>query len=341
MKSHSLLRAVIRTMLIESATPKISDLTREDIILVLEDILGREPLASYTEKLAGQNLTVYIRDGQVTGQFKGYEEADWADLSGVANTVRKSNIPNETKNAKYSFEILKPENRPDYIDYAIGDKTVVIEFGGLLTKEDAIELNRVSGERLKFLTKNDIVKMPKPLSEKTRSKMAGFLSQLQSSLKVSKLQKQEIELAISEALIEIFGESIFGGTPEGVFVTGTSKGFKIPEKTYADVQRVSVPLYAILSSKSNIPIANIIRRFEDLANANITSSDKMISDFKRYLEKAKDGFSPGFKTFFNRAEASELLDTFNEIENGNANSATDFVKTFSKRIKDKSSWQST
>ena len=58
------LRSLIKEMLLES-TPRIADLEKEDIINVLEDILGREPLISYTEKLAGQFLEVKIQNGNV------------------------------------------------------------------------------------------------------------------------------------------------------------------------------------------------------------------------------------------------------------------------------------
>ena len=40
MKNYALLRALIRVIL-ESKTPRVSDLSQEDIILVIEDILGR------------------------------------------------------------------------------------------------------------------------------------------------------------------------------------------------------------------------------------------------------------------------------------------------------------
>ena len=61
-----------------------------------------------------------------------------------------------------NFEVLKPENRPDYIDYIIGDQVIAIEFSGRLTKEQADFLNSKQDD-VKFLTKQDIIKKPRPL----------------------------------------------------------------------------------------------------------------------------------------------------------------------------------
>jgi len=336
-----MLRSDLR-LLDESKTPRLSDLTRDDLILVIEDILGREPLASYTEKLAGQNLTVYIENEEVLGQYKGKEKGSWADLSGVASTIRNSPIPSIVKNGKFSFEILKPENRPDYIDYAIGNSTFVVEFGGELQKNHASILTKVSRGRLKFLTKEDITKRPMPLSAMRKQQMESFLEQLLSNKKVSKDLKTQIEASMSEALVEIFGESIFGGSPEGIFVTGASKGFKIPEKSYADLQKLQAPLFAILSSKRRIPYSSIVERFQGVAQGTVDpSKDRMVLDVVNYLKAASAGFTPGFKTFFSPPEAKSLLKMFDNVAAGDVQMAGRFISTLSNRIDDKRSWVST
>ena len=344
MRDYPALRALIRTIL-ESKTPRVSDLSQEDIILVIEDILGREPLGSYTEKLAGQNLTVYIRGGAVTGQFKGKTESSWSDLSGVAAEIRQSSLPDSVGDITFSFEILKPENRPDYLDYAIGGKTVVVEFTGALTKEMARVLN-TSQRRLKFLTKEDITKRPRPLSAATAETMRDHLNALTTQKKVTKEKKEQIESDISAALVEIFGESIFGGAPEGIFVTGTSKSFKIPEKTYADVQRLSAPIYAVFSEKGKIPMNVIYDRFAAISSGAQPNpeSDGIWRDLKRYLTAAAAGFSPGYMTFFSPSEARALLGTMDKIAAGSDTAGTATRSLLSQvrgRVSDKRSWVST
>jgi hypothetical protein len=338
---HSTLRELIRVIL-ESKTPRMSDLTQEDLILVIEDILGREPLATYTEKLAGQNLTVYIEGGEVLGQYKEKEKNHWSDLSGVADTIRNSSISRTSGDVKFGFEILKPENRPDYLDYVIGDNTVVVEFTGALTAEMAKTLNREQG-RLKFLSKADITKRPRPLSPATRSRMLAFLEELKSSKKFPKDKKEEIEARVSEAVAEVFGDSIFGGPVEGIFVTGASKGFKIPEKEYADLQRISAPLYAVFSEKSKIPAQTISDRFERIALGEADpASDRIWSDLTRYFTAASAGFRAGYKTFFSPKEAQDLRAKMEALPgSGDARKAAEILRSVRRRIGNKLEWHST
>lgn len=338
--SLSLLRSYIK-ILLESSTPRISDLSKEDLIVVIEDILGREPFASYTEKLAGQSLTVHIKDGEVLGQFKGSEPAPWADLAGVSKEIKSSSIPRIFPNIVFQFEVLKPENRPDYLDYAIGNKTVVVEFTGKLTKEFASKLNSAQSN-ITFLTKSDIVKKPKRLSIETSAKMQEFLSELNSSDKISKAKKQEIEASVSSAFFEIFGESIFGGPSEGVFVSGTSKSFKIPDKTYADVQRIMAGIYAVFSAKSKISFMSIVERFTKVASGETPeTSDKIVVDLKNYLTEASAGFPSGYRTFFSPIEARNLLSIFKDILRGRNTQVRRFLSTIKERVQNKDEWHST
>jgi hypothetical protein len=341
MDRHATLRELIRVIL-ESRTPRMSDLTQEDLILVIEDILGREPLATYTEKLAGQNLTVYIEGGEVLGQYKDKEKSSWSDLSGVADTIRSSSISRSSGDTKFGFEVLKPESRPDYLDYVIGDNTVVVEFTGALTAEMAKTLNREQG-RLKFLSKADITKRPRPLSPATRSRMLAFLEELKSSKKFPKDRKVEIEASVSEAVAEVFGESIFGGPVEGIFVTGASKGFKIPEKEYADLQRISAPLYAVFSEKSAIPAQTVYDRFEKIALGEADpASDRIWSDLTRYFTAASAGFRAGYKTFFSPKEAQVLRAKMEALPgSGDARKSVEIIRSVRRRIGNKLEWHST
>jgi len=167
-----ILRQYIRA-LIES-TARIQDLTQPDILSVLDDILGREPLLTFTEKLAGQFLEVVVENGQVLANFKDAVEknllpSDKFDIAGVAKTIRNSPLALSV-NAKFKFEVIKTENRPDYIDYAIGDTPIAIEFTGSMTKQMSDELNHLQNN-IKFLSQTDITKRPRQLSPELRQKI--------------------------------------------------------------------------------------------------------------------------------------------------------------------------
>lgn len=344
MTTSLVLRQYIRTLV--EATARIPDLTKDDILSVLSDILGSEPLVTYTEKLAGQFLEVVIENGQVLSRFKDASDKELFaspnfDIGGVAKAIRSSSLA-ESMSTKFQFEVLKSENRPDYLDYAIGDQTMAVEFTGRMTPQIARELNK-SQQEVRFLSQADITKRPRPLSAELRSSVEAAYNSVATAPKMTKEEKQRIEELISASLVEIFGESIFGGPPEGIFVTGASKPFKIPERNYAAIQRIHVPIYAVFASKSSYTPDVIKARIAAIAgNPDLAASDRIIADVRRYLEAASRGFSQrGFRTFFTPQEATDLLGTLDSIVAGNVQLADRFYTAIRRRINDKRSWVST
>ena len=344
MTTSFILRQYIRQLV--EATARIPDLTKDDILSVLSDILGSEPLVTYTEKLAGQFLEVLIENGEVLGRFKdasdkGLPASPNFDIAGVAKAIKASPLA-ESMNIKFQFEVLKPDARPDYLDYAIGDQVMAVEFTGRMTPQMARALND-SQQAVRFLSQADITKRPRPLSPELRARVEEAYNSVAGSAKITKDEKQRVEELISESLVEIFGESIFGGPPEGIFVTGASKPFKIPERNYANIQRIHVPIYAVFASKSSYTPDVIKSRIAAIAgNPELASSDRIISDVRRYLQAASTGFSQrGFRTFFTPQEATDLLDMLDSIEAGNVQLADKFYSTIRRRINDKRSWVST
>ena len=332
-------RALIREIILES-TPRIPDLSREDIIEVLQDILGRDPLISYTEKLAGQFLEIKIQDGEVGSIFKDAKEKGVPhglryDTGGTARSLRSITLPPEMEGKTYQFEILKPDNRPDYVNYTVGDKTLAIEFTGALTPEVASKLNAAQ-PHVTFMSKADITRKPKPLSPELAEKVKAALVGVSSSPKMKRADKEAIESLISTALVEIFGDSILGGAPEGIFATGTSKSFKIPEASYALVQRLQAPIYAVFSEKSTYDLHELENRI-----ASFTPEDKMAKQIKQYLEATANGLPKGFRTFFTPEEASGLLQQLESILTGDPTTASSFYRQFRRRVSNKTQWVAT
>jgi hypothetical protein len=329
--------------MLESKTPRILDLTRQDILSVLSDILNSTSFSTYTEKLSGQFFKIIVKDKTLYGKYK--EEpyvSKRNDLGGVLKAFVNSRIYHELNDTTFTFEVLKPENRPDYIDYIIGDQVIAIEFSGNLTKEIASKINNRQ-KNVKFLTVQDIIKKPRPLSPDLRKKIEDIYSFVESNKTITKSNKQKIEEAISESLIEIFGDSIFGGPIEGVFVTNTEKSFKIPEKNYSNIQLLQAPIYAVFSKKSTYTSEQLINRFENIAgHPELAEKDKIILDVRKYLEAAKRKFSQkGFRTFFTPEEASELLTMLDSLIKGDSSLAYELYNSIRKRVNDRSGWIST
>jgi hypothetical protein len=181
------------------------------------------------------------------------------------------------------------------------------------------------------------------MSPELRAKVQEAYNSVAGSAKLAKDEKQRIEELISESLVEIFGESIFGGPPEGIFVTGASKPFKIPERNYAAIQRIHVPVYAVFASKSSYTPDVIKGRISAIAgNPELAASDRIVADVRRYLQAASRGFQQrGFRTFFTTQEATDLLSMLESIEAGNVQLSDRFYTVIRRRINDKRSWVST
>jgi hypothetical protein len=334
-------RLLVREILLES-TSRISDISREDIIELLEDILGRTPLISYTEKLAGQFLEIKIKNGEVLSIFKdakekGYEHGYRHDAGGTARCLRGISLPPEMEGQTYQFEVIKADNRPDYIDYAVGDRTLSIEFGGRLTPEVAQKLNNAQ-RWVRFVTRNEITRTPGELSPELRSRIQASLDKIKTNPKMKKAEKEEIETLISSALTEIWGESILGGTPEGIFASRGQTQFKIPDARYAKIQRLQAPLYAVFSEKSKYDSHELKSRFETFAG---NPTDRMATQIRQYLEEASKGFSTGFRSFFTPQEATELLQRFDALLAGDVSLAQQLYADIKRRVGNKTNWVST
>ena len=348
MNSLNLLESFVREQLVLlEHTPRILDLDKPDIVQLLSDILGSAPLIQYTEKFAGQNFELTIKNGRTSGRFKddiaaGYTPRDTSDLGGVARSIRSTGL-HEKVDVVYTFEVVKPDTRPDYIDYALGSKTLAVEYSGVMKPEIAKFLNSKQ-PYVRFLCREDLVRKPKPLSPELRQKIQATHDKVTSLSRLTPIDKKEIEKLISQSLIQIFGESLLGGPPEAVFATGGEKTFKIPEFNYAEIQRIQAPIYATFSkSKSRYSSLELLRRIEAIAeNSELLTSDKMIAGIAGYLKLAEKGMSSkGFRTFFSKSEAKSLLQMLNKISAGDKSQAYKFFSTIQDRINDRREWVST
>ena len=335
-------RSALLRMLVE-ATARIFNLDQQDIVRLLDDILSGEPVMTYTEKLAGTFFEVQVRNGEAGGRYKDVKKRGggfWSDEAGVASAIERSKVF-EGQNALFQFEVLDPNRVSDYIDYALGNKPLAIEVTGKLTSEQAKALNDKQ-RSVRFMSQADIIKRPKPLSPELRVQVEQMRDRVASNPKITVDEKKEIENLVSASLVEIFGDSVLGGRTEGLFVTGAGKPFKIPEKGFADIQRLQAPMYAMFSGRGNINQGDIIDRLNSVAgDPGKAQSDRMISDIRNYLEAASKGsFGKGFRTFFTPEEATRLLGQFNQVLQGQG-SASGFVRQMAGRIGHKSTWMGT
>lgn len=287
-------------------TPRFKDLKRNEAINVIDSFLGNQSIATFTEKLAGQNLSAQVNsNGTVTFSTKRLKGVEVNIFPQVKEALVSFHPPvNDT--VKYDFEILKKSGRPDYIDYVLPAELVVVEFSGNLTHEIAKKLNSSQKSVIFY----DITFIRKSISGGMTQPQRKFLEDARVKLQDDTITKQELQ-QVDELLSTLLDEggytSSLGGRLEGLLGDVGGTKFKIPSKKYADVQRLHSGLYgSVLKTKKK----DFVSRFQ---SASSEGQDRLVDDTRKYLEKISTGsIEPGFRIFFSPSEANKMLSLPNE-----------------------------
>ena len=311
------LRAAVEGgMLQEAATPRIANLGNSDIIALIDLILGEESVLDASEKLAGQNLSVIIDRGQLYTKYK--TQPDFIE----AREPFKSIFAAHDGDGEYTFEMISPEDRPDYVNY-LTDSTIFVDFTGRLTDEMA---KKLSNDQYTFMTKKQIRRNQFDVTSEQRQELVNLRSKAEQRLR--KRDKQEIADRIKAIILSPNVQSVLGGGMEGLYVTGGDKNFKIPSPTYQELQKLQVGIYAVLSGRARISKKDVRQRV-----INGKDSDKIVQDLRKFLSFAQNDIPAGYRMFVNPEEAMTLLSKMDTPEGRKQ------VYVFlNKRIKKKGEW---
>ena len=313
------LRAAVEGgMLEEAATPRIENLGNADIVALIDLILGEESVLDASEKFAGQNLSVKVENGQVYTKYKNQPEYR------EAYEPFKSIFAAHEGDGEYVFEMISPDNRPDYVNY-LTDSTIFVDFSGRLTDEIAKSL---SNDQFTFMTKGQIRRNQFDLTDEQRQELVGLRSRAGDRLR--KRDKQEIAERIKAIILSPNVQSVLGGGVEGLYVTGGEKDFKIPNPTYQNLQKLQAGIYAVLSGRAGIRKAVVKQRVIDGEDG-----DRIVQDLRRFLSFAQNDIPAGYRMFISPEEAMDLLSKMDTPEGRKQ------VYVFlNKRIKQKKDWYS-
>ena len=313
------LRAAVENgMLEEAVTPRIANLGNADIVALIDLILGKESVLDVSEKLAGQNLSVIIDRGNVYTKYK--QQPDFI----YAREPFKSIFARHEGDGKYTFEMISPDDRPDYVNY-LTDNTIFVDFSGRLTPEMAKSL---SNDQYTFMTKGQIRRNQFDLTDEQRQELVGLRSRAEGKLRSH--DKKEIAERIKAIILSPNVQSVLGGGIEGLYVTGGEKDFKIPNPTYQNLQKLQAGIYAVLSGRGGIPKKVVKQRIIDGDD-----SDRIIQDLRRFLSFAQNDIPVGYRMFISPEEAMELLSKMDSPEG-----REQVYVFFNKRIKQKKNWYS-
>lgn len=302
----------------EAITPRIANLGNADIIALIDLILGKESILDVSEKLAGQSVSIIVDRGDVYTKYK--RQPDFRP----AHEPFKSIFARHEGDGEYTFEMISPDDRPDYVNY-LTNGTIFVDFSGRLTPENAKSL---SNDQYTFMTKDQIRRNQFDLTDEQRQELISLRSRAEGTLR--KRDKQEIAERIKAIILSPNVQSVLGGGIEGLYVTGGEKSFKIPNPTYQNIQKLQTGLYAMFAGRHGIPKRTIRNRL--IAGED---GDKFVQDVRRFLSFAQNDIPVGYRMFVSPEEAMDLLSKMDTPEGRKQ------VYVFlNKRVKQKKNWYS-
>jgi hypothetical protein len=320
-------------------TPRFRDLSPEAAASVVDAFLGGETTAEFTEKMAGQHLTAIVKpDGSVDYAIKTGSPTGGGGYFPDLEEALERHHPPVKKTVRYQFEVLKKSKRPDYIDYPLSAAVTAVEYGGVMSKAVADALNAAQTSVV-FYTKDSIRKAVGGIvSDPETKKILKSFRRKAASGSATKAETLEVE----ELLMDLVDSgkippTLGGSRMEGLFGTVTGgRGFKIPSRSYADLQLRQAKFYAIVRADRE---RETIARFKTAAAD--PSSDKAVSDVLEYIDyMSSGGPGPGFKVFFTHAEIDSLKTLADSYRGGNAAAGKKLAADFFKRVANRTAWVS-
>ena len=315
-------------------TRRFSDLSPAEQLDVLDAFLGTSEKVDFTEKLAGQHLTLIVHpDGSVehVGKFGGK-----SGLFPAVNKAIKNYHPSVANDVRYEFEVLKKDFRSDFINYPIEKDAIVVELTGQMPKSIVDVLNS-SQDQIGFMSRDAIKKKVGGLAidSDVVEDLTLYRDMISAGTHPPKPEAKRIELILMELINSGKLPSSLGSAAiEGLFGNVASGGFKIPSKSYADLQRDQSKFFAVMRKT---PMATLKARFASAVSN--PSSDRLVSDVLEYIEKMSTKETPrGFRVYFSKQELTNLKALSEEYRSGSVAAGVELAETFFKRVQNKSSW---
>lgn len=325
----------------------------DDVVSFVDDVLMNTSITDISEKVAGQHLSVSIKDNFVYSQTKdsalSNSEMRNARHSRFGKELLRAIIEvsktNKIDDQIWRFEMLHPLFNHDYIKYR-NKEIVFVEYTGRLTDELADKI-RSYMRNAKLLIRNDLkpriidtdelVRFRYDWKRTVRSKIMS-LKRAPDYVKQRELGR--LQSAVSKIMEKAFVSAIDSLSPvEGLVVKGTGKPFKISSQSFSKVQRVQLPVYSLFKlrrEEAQALMENPTTSINDLrASTNLRFSSvydynsgfSLYETLKNYFEKASrltDLDASNFDVWLTSDQISEYM---NELTPENASEV--YLKLYS------------
>lgn len=317
---------------------KESDVT--DILDFVDELLYNSKNIDITEKIAGQHLTVNIKNGFVTVNNKdsllhntGDKNAKHTRFgSEITRSLMKYMQKNPLADQTWAFEIVNPKFNHDYINYKNTD-IIFIEYTGNLTDQIANALRPFL--QIRLLTKNDI-----KINIDKNAAFDAFKAEWENSLKAkyTSLNSRnkgrfyykminDLKYKVGELLEKILVSVVDKKSPVEGIVIGTKTPIKLQTNTFLKIQRIQMSLYSVFKiAKEEIDyvLQNPTMKLEDIKakyNLELTSIYKgdlrrsLYDIVKDYLEgnsKLANVDTDKYKRWLTEQESQAMLSRLNQ-----------------------------
>lgn len=284
----------------------------DDIVTFVDDVLMNTTLSDISEKVAGQHLSVTIKNNFVYSQTKdsiiqGKDPKDARHSKFGSELLRA--VIEVTKSRKiqdqvWRFELLHPKFNHDYIKYK-NEEVVFIEYTGRLT-DDLATIIRSKMKNAKLLTRSDLkpritdtdelLSLRRQWNKSLRRKILS-LKTAPERMRIRELGR--LKSSLSKIIEDAFVSAVDNVSPvEGLVVKSSGKPFKISSETFSKIQRIQLPIYSFFKLKKEeaeqvflepYTTINEIRKSTGMTFSSIYphNSDKSLFDtLKEYFEKA-------------------------------------------------------
>lgn len=330
-----------------------SDIT--DILDFVDQLLYDSKNIDITEKIAGQHLTINIKNNFVTVNNKDSLLQNTGDKnarhtkygSELTRDLMKYLQTNPLPDQTWAFEIVNPQFNHDYINYKNTD-IIFIEYTGNLTDKVANDLRKLISVRL--LTKNDIkINIDKNSAFTAfKTEWEGGLKAQYTSLNPNKKSRfyykaiNDLKYKIGELLEQILVSVVDKKSPVEGVVISTKTPIKLQTNTFLKIQRVQMSLYSVFKISKNeiqtvldnplLPLQDVKNRYSLELNS-IYKGDLRYSLFdvvKHYLEsnsKLANIDTDKYKRWLTEQESATLLQKLNK------NNIIDVYKELYSKIK--------
>lgn len=268
-----------------------------DIIDFVDQLVYGNKNIDITEKIAGQHLSVFIKDNKVFVSTKDRidrgSEPTQAHLSrwgsDISYPLMEYLKTNQLLDQTWGFEVCNPNSNHDYISYKNVDN-IYAEYTGNLSEEVAEELRKRMRGGTKLLTKKDVkVEIKKTDSfENFKKTWDGGLRQefermkggYTDSYKVGKLKDM-----LGDLLDDILVSVVDKVSPVEGIVIGTKNPIKLQTNKFLKVQGVQMPLYSVFKiSRREIDtvLKNPTTSFQKLIEENGLRLDPIYKQNRKY-----------------------------------------------------------